>query len=125
MNILSRKLNVLILVLGVALVGCSGNTGNTNTAPATNGSSANSTVGANNSSDTAARTEYPQAVKDEFLRSCESAGSNAKFCACMLDKIRAKYSFEEFSVIESEISAGTPPDEFVEFSGKARAECMR
>lgn len=124
MNTVSRKLNLLVLVLSLALVACSGNTGNTNAVPA-NRSSANSTAAGSGTSDTAAEVGYPQAVIDEFLKSCESAGSNAKFCACMLDKVQSKYSFEEFSVIEAKISAGTPPEEFVEFSGKARAECMR
>ena len=120
MNTGSRKLNALILVLCTALVACSGNTGNTNSDTA-NRSSANSPVAGN----TAEKVEYPQAVVDEFLKSCESAGSNSKFCACMFEKVKSKYSFEEFTVIESKISAGTPPEEFVEFSGKARAECMK
>ena len=112
----------LILGLCLALMACAGNAGNTNSSPAANGSSANATVAAS-SSDT--KIAYPQAVANEFLRSCQAAGSEAKFCACVFDKVQNKYSFEEFSVIEAKISAGTPPEEFVEFTGRARAQCTR
>jgi hypothetical protein len=122
MKTLNPKL--FILVLGLALVACSGNTENTNIA-ANNGNSANAVATTNNAQNSAATTAYPQAVVDEFLSSCESAGSARTFCRCVLDKVESKYSLEEFSVIESKITAGEPPDEFVEFTGKARAECVK
>ena len=127
---------VLLLVLSTALVACSGseNAGNTNVA-VTNGSNQN--VNATNEAKTnvsatneakqnvSATNEYPENVKDEFIKSCESAGSDRTFCGCVLDKVQSKYTFEEFSVIESKINAGQAPDEFVEFTGKARAECTK
>lgn len=121
----SLRLNIVVLtvVLCSALFACSRNAGNTNTA--TNDNSGNSTAAASTPRESAEKVAYPQAVADEFLKSCETAGSDLNFCKCIFDKIQDKYSFEEFSVIESKISAGTPPDEFVEFTGRARAQCTR
>lgn len=92
-----------------------------------NGRTSNASVPAPNAGnqDPAAKHSYPQISVDAFLRSCEKAGSGRDFCSCMLDQVQAKYSFEEFSVIESKIVAGSPPEEFVEFSGKARAACTK
>lgn len=73
----------------------------------------------------AANREYPRATADAFLESCEEAGSAGSFCTCVFEKVQAKYTFEEFSVIESKLVAGTPPPDFVEFTGKARAECTK
>ena len=43
-----------------------------------------------------------------------------------LGKLRQdQFAFEEFSVIESKIIAGQTPEDFVEFSGKARAACTK
>ena len=72
------------------------------------------------------KNEYPKEVTDTFIQSCEqtSGGKNA-FCVCILDKIQQKYTFEEFSVIEAKMRENRTPDEFIEFSGKARAECMK
>ena len=115
---------VLVLILGLffALMACAGNAGNTNSAPAANGGPSNATVAASSSD---SRIAYPQSVATEFVRSCQAAGSEAKFCACVFDKVQNKYSFEEFSIIEAKIRAGTPPEEFVEFTGRARAQCTR
>ena len=116
---------ILCIVCCLCLTGCSGNTANTNAA---SGANATSTNAANTNTATANAGEkgaYPQEVADEFVKSCVGAGSNAKFCSCMLGKIQEKYSFEEFSVIESKINAGTPPEDFVEFSGTARAQCSK
>jgi len=65
-------------------------------------------------------------VVDAFLDSCErSSGGKKELCACLLAKIQRKYDFEEFSVIEAKVKAGRTPDDFVEFMGKARAECTK
>lgn len=127
---------VLLLTFSTALGACSGseNTGNTNVA-ATNAGTQNvsttneakenlSATNARNAN-VSARNEYPEEVVEEFIRSCEAAGSDRSFCRCVLDKVEGKYTFEEFSVIESKINAGQAPDEFVEFTGKSRAECTK
>ncbi|HKP69154.1 MAG TPA: hypothetical protein VJV05_07715 [Pyrinomonadaceae bacterium] len=120
----TSRFRLVGLILALCFLGsCSGNAGNTNTQ--VNGNSGNATGASNNASQSDAKAEYPEGVKDEFLKSCVKAGSDAKFCACVFDKVKSKYSFEEFSVIESKINAGTAPDDFVEFSGKARAECAK
>jgi hypothetical protein len=108
-----------IAPLSFILAACSGTAVNTNT-PA-NANVANSASAANSNTSGA----YPQSAKDAFLNSCEEAGSDQAFCNCVFEKVQAKYTFEEFSVIESKIVAGTPPEDFVEFTGKARAECTK
>ena len=114
MNTSKLNLVMLILVICFSMLACGVKGGRTNTE--TNGNSA---------ANAQEQGGYPQEVKDEFLKSCVGAGSNAMFCACMLDKVQSKYSLEEFTTIESKITAGSPPEEFVEFSGKARAECLK
>ncbi len=123
---------VLLLIFSATLAACSGsentvnivNTGNTNVV-ATNAGNQNVAATNENTPTVTARNEYPGDVVDEFLKSCEAAGSERSFCRCVLDKVEGEYTFEEFSVIESKINAGEPPDEFVEFTGKARAECTK
>jgi len=74
----------------------------------------------------ATNKEYPPEVVEAFLDSCErSSGGKRDLCVCLLDKIQRKYNFEEFSVIEAKMKAGRTPDDFVEFTGKARAECTK
>ena len=115
---------LLILAFCCLLSACSGGAGNSNTAA--NGNIANASAGKNIAATNAGTKEaYPESVKDEFLKSCVAAGSQAMFCACVFEKVQNKYSFEEFSVIESKISAGNTPEDFAEFSGKARAECTK
>ena len=113
----------LIVVACTTLGACSENATNTNAVSGANPKSANAAT-SNTGSNPAEKGPYPQEVADEFLKSCVAAGGNAKFCGCMLAKVQEKYSLEEFSVIESKIEAGTTPDEFVEFSGRARAQCI-
>lgn len=115
---------VLVLVLAGALIGCSGSRDNMNTG-GTNTTAANNAVKSDDSNNTAVSDKYPQPVAEEFLKACEGAGSKREFCQCVFEKVQQKYTFEEFSVIESEITAGQPPKDFVEFSGKARAECAK
>ena len=127
---------VLLLVFSTALLGCSGseNAGNTNVAVTNEGNQnvrvtneGNQNVSATNEAkaNVSAKNEYPEKVIDEFIKSCESAGSDRTFCGCVLDKVQGKYTFEEFSVIESKMSAGEAQDEFVEFTESARAECKK
>jgi hypothetical protein len=124
-NKLSSILVVLILVCCSALFACSGNAGNTNTvSPATN-NPANAVPASNNPPAPAEQAAYPQEVADEFLKSCQGAGSDAKLCSCLFDRIQDKYSFEEFTVMELKLSNGEPPEEFVQFVGSAKAQCRR
>lgn len=105
------------------LLACGGTTTQTNS---TNTNVANTSVSANAPADNSAvARSYPKSAADAFLESCENAGSDGAFCTCVFQKVQAKYTFEEFSVIESKLVAGTPPEEFVEFTGKARAECTK
>lgn len=116
-------LNLVALgaVSAFAFLGCSSGSSNSANAIATNSNN----VAAANANDIGGGTAYPQSVADKFLESCEGAGSKPEFCACVFEKIQQKYTFEEFSVIESKLVAGQPPADFVEFSGKARAACTK
>ena len=103
---------------------CAGTQPETNTpanAGASNASAVTNTAAANSNGS----REYPEETEDAFLDSCEDAGGTEPFCTCVFEKVEEKYTFEEFSVIESKLVAGTPPEEFVEFTGKARAECAK
>ena len=118
------KIAALSAFVSLFFSACMGSGANTNSAerPA----SANAAAPANSNSQVSAPVQaYPQSAADAFLDSCEKAGSDRAFCACVFEKVQAKYTFEEFSVIESKIIAGTPPDDFIEFTGKARAACTK
>ena len=123
--------SVLLIVLSVVVAfGCSGNqpAANANAANGNTGNqaaAANTDSGANGVGPAADNRAYPQEVAEEFVRSCEEAGSKPEFCECVFEKVQQQYTFEEFSVIESKIVAGNPPDDFVEFTGKARAACAK
>jgi hypothetical protein len=70
--------------------------------------------------------DYPADVTQNFMNSCQStSGGDQKGCSCLLDKIQEKYTFEEFSAIEVKILAGQTPSDFLDFVGKARAECSK
>ena len=100
------------------LIACAGSPPQTN-------SSANSASPNTAPANSSGNREYPRSTVDAFLESCEKAGSSSAFCNCVFEKVQARYTFEEFSAIESKLVAGTPPEEFVEFTGKARAECTK
>ena len=114
---------LLLLALCTLFPACAGTQPPTNTnTPANTNVSNTSAATASNST---GNREYPRETADAFLESCEEAGSTGTFCTCVFEKVQAKYTFEEFSVIESKLVAGNPPEEFVEFTGKARAECTK
>lgn len=110
-----------VLVAGGCSGGQVGNDLNATTKSNTNISNSNLSV----SNATTDRGEYPAGVEEQFLKSCEESGSKPDFCACMFEKVQRRYTFEEFSEIETKITAGEPPKDFVEFTGQARAACMK
>jgi len=115
------KLLLLSLACCVAMAGCSGGGANSNSL--SNG--ANAAANNNPAANAASTAGYPKSTADAFLKSCEQAGSDRTFCTCLFDKVQAKYTFEEFAAIEAELVDGDPPDEFIEFTGKAREECSK
>ena len=119
---------ILIIVVALAGAGCSGDQPAANTNAGTNANITNINV-ANSSAGSAnvaaEKREYPAEVAEEFMKSCEESGSPPAFCTCMFEKVQKEYTFEEFSTIETKISAGEPPEDFVEFTGKARAACTK
>lgn len=116
------KLLLLSVACCVAMAGCSGGGANSNSiSNGTNAASTNNNPAAN----AASTAGYPKSTADAFLKSCEDAGSERTFCTCVFDKVQAKYTFEEFAAIEAQLVDGEPPDEFLEFTGKAREECSK
>jgi hypothetical protein len=111
---------LLFLLFCIALTACSGTVANNSNTSGTVANNSNT-----NSDGRGAKNEYPPEVVDAFLKSCEGAGSRRELCSCILDKIQRKYTFEEFSVLETKMRAGRTPDDFLEFSGKARADCAK
>lgn len=122
MSIFSFKLAILIGMICLTAVGCARPTGNANVVPpaASNSANARADVPAPRVNDT-----YPQEVVNEFVKSCRTAGSSGKLCTCLIEKIQEKYSFEEFTVLELKLKSGAPPEEFIEFTGRAKAQCTR
>jgi hypothetical protein len=73
-----------------------------------------------------AKHEYPAAAAENFVDSCAaSSDGKRELCLCVLDKVQQKYTFEEFSRMDEEMQAGETPSEFLDFMGKARAECTK
>ena len=102
MNALTFKRGAVILAISLACIACSPSQ--------PNGAAANGA--------------YPQDVTDEFMKGCTKSGSGDQYCSCVFAKVQTKYSLEEFTEIEAKLKAGTPPEDFVEFSRKASAECL-
>ena len=108
---ISAKLTIMLGLLFISAFACSTKVAENSAPQATNQTT---------------NREYPNEVVEAFLESCErSSGGKKQLCSCLFAKIHRKYSFEEFSVIEAKVKDGQTPDEFVEFVGKARAECAK
>jgi len=70
--------------------------------------------------------DYPSDVTQNFMNSCQTnSGGKQELCSCLLDKIQRKYTYEEFSAIEVKMQVGQTPSDFLDFVGKARAECSK
>lgn len=126
---MNRSLLYLVIMAAAMLaVGCSGGqaVNDSNATANSNTNIAINTPGNGNAANAAAeKGEYPAGVAEQFLASCEESGGKPDFCTCMFEKVQSEYTFEEFSTIESKITAGEPPKDFVEFTRKARAECAK
>ena len=127
---LSNKISAFCLLLSLTLAACSssGNTNGNNVNTANNANVANSTGNVNavhNSNTENARNEYPQESLDAFLQACEDSGAAEELCTCMLERIQSRYTFEAFTEIENKMRSGKTPDDFVEFSNKARTDCTK
>ena len=113
----SAFVSMFLAVVVSSVVGCSG--------PSTSSNQSNAPNNASSANGLTESREYPTSVRTEFVKACEASVSPGDFCACVFEKVQKQYTFEEFSVIESKIHAEQAPVEFVEFSGKARAQCTK
>ena len=72
------------------------------------------------------KNDYPANVTQNFMNSCQTtSGGDQNLCSCLLEKIQEKYTFEEFTAIEVKMQTGKTPSEFLDFVGKAKAECNK
>ena len=69
--------------------------------------------------------EYPQAVLDNFVKSCkqQAGGVNDVLCDCLIIKVQKKYTYKEFMKIESKVDSGVQDKDFLEFIEWANTEC--
>ena len=69
--------------------------------------------------------EYPQAVLDNFVKSCkqQAGGVNEVLCDCMVMKVQEKYTYKEYKAVERKIALGKQDKEFLEFAEWAKNEC--
>ncbi len=68
--------------------------------------------------------EYPAEIEMNFLNACTASGGERPYCGCVFDKLEKKFSAKEYLDAETALTAGKPPEEFMEFMGKAQAQCM-
>jgi hypothetical protein len=118
-----RSATLILVFCAFGLSACSNGSvnGNSDAKPATT----NSSPAASKPVSTPSTTAYPKETVDAFLKSCQGAGSDLPFCTCVLNKIQAKYSFEEFKALESKLAEGVPPEEFLEFTTRSRTDCSK
>ncbi|MPZ48751.1 MAG: hypothetical protein GEU75_05460 [Dehalococcoidia bacterium] len=55
--------------------------------------------------------EYPSEVQSNFMDGCMGAGATQTQCNCAFDKVREKYTLDEFVQLENDISEGRRTDE--------------
>ena len=70
-------------------------------------------------------TSYTVGVEQQFVKACEDSGGSRQLCVCVYGKVKERYSFAEFTKLESQVLAGEPPADFVTFSAQAREECSK
>lgn len=71
-------------------------------------------------------TEYPAAVKENFVNSCSSRDDAKKeLCACIFEKIKEKYTYTEYVAIEEKMKAGQTPQEFLSYTDQATEACAQ
>jgi hypothetical protein len=73
---------------------------------------------------TAARqiAQYPQQVRDNFVRGCTGSGGRIGQCLCLVDRAQQTWDLEQFAKIEQKMLDGQPPSELAEFRQMA-ASC--
>ena len=61
-----------------------------------------------------------------YMASCKATSNgNDKYCECTLNKIRDKYTVNDLQDIETKITAGKPPEDFLKFVRQAATECLK
>ncbi len=73
-----------------------------------------------------AKNEYPAYATESFMNSCQSNPNTTKeVCACVLDLLRDKYSFEEYTELQEKAKSEQIPHDFFFFLGDAKGKCVR
>ena len=72
------------------------------------------------------KNDFPIDVVDTLVNSClATSGGNQKMCSCLLGKIQMEYTYEEFALIEVKMQFDQTPADFMDFIGKAIADCRK
>jgi hypothetical protein len=72
----------------------------------------------------AAAARYPEEPRNIFLSGCAQGAITMPMCECIIKKIEAKYSFEEFSKQSVAFAqTGTADQAFLAFGTAAEAQC--
>ena len=114
---------IMVFISAATLIGCFGSQDNTNIAA--NSEIQNRAANTHSGATYSGKIVYPPQIADDFVKGCEGQGAKPELCKCVFEKIQQRYSYEEFQAIGSEINAGHPPDHFIEFSDRARVECLK
>ena len=68
---------------------------------------------------------YPDKAKENFMKSCnQTSGGKKEMCACLFEKVQAKYTYKDFVSLDSQINAGQRPPEFMTFMQSISQECV-
>lgn len=69
--------------------------------------------------------EYPAEVKANFIKSCAAkANGNTALCECMFEKIKERYSYQEFVKLENDLNKGIQSQPFMNYVDSATRRCV-
>ncbi len=101
-----RRLLPALLALSLALAACGGDDEG-GSASGGGGAGPAATTDAGATPRAGGLNEYPREVVDNFMRSCTNQdGATETACRCILDRIRARYTIEEFARAERALTRG-------------------
>ena len=70
--------------------------------------------------------DYPEAVEDEFMKSClTQANTSATSCRCLFEGLKDEFSYDELKRAEIALVTGTqPPEKLAEKLVDVIADCV-
>lgn len=68
--------------------------------------------------------KYPESIKKEFIGSClEGKSVKEAYCICTFEKIEAKFSYEDFTMLSTLLNKGEMTKELTDFFTKLAFDC--